>query len=63
MGKTNKDWHGDHPMPKNPTEEQRLAWHLDHAAHCGCRGIPGTILALMEERGIAVPELQQPELR
>lgn len=43
-------------MPKNPKPEQRIAWHLDHAQHCGCRGIPAGVLDLMAARGIAVPE-------
>lgn len=31
--------HRQHRMPKNPTEEQRIAWHIEHAKHCGCREI------------------------
>ncbi len=27
-------------MPKNPTEAERIKWHLEHAKNCGCRGIP-----------------------
>lgn len=32
--KINKEWHLAHPMPKNPTQEQRLKWHLEHSKHC-----------------------------
>lgn len=36
----NAKWHKNHVMPKNPTPEQRLAWHAAHAAHCDCRKPP-----------------------
>lgn len=38
--RVNREWHLAHPMPKNPTEEVRLRWHLEHAKHCRCRPIP-----------------------
>jgi hypothetical protein len=43
-------------MDKNPTAEERLTWHLEHTAHCGCRPIPASLLSIMAQRGIAVPE-------
>jgi hypothetical protein len=43
----NAAWHGSHRMPKNPTTEQRLAWHVAHQKHCGCRPMPATLRALM----------------
>jgi len=46
----NADWHGKHPMPKNPTIEQRIAWHMAHQEHCGCRPIPEKLRELMVER-------------
>ncbi|MFV0358834.1 hypothetical protein [Tropicimonas sp.] len=58
MATINRIWHAKHPMPRNPTDRERLEWHLDHAAHCGCREIPKSILALMELRGIPRPELR-----
>lgn len=48
-------WHKAHPMPKNPTLDQRIEWHLAHARACGCRAIEGKLLAEMRQRGIAVP--------
>jgi hypothetical protein len=36
----NKPWHDAHEMPKNPSEEQRIEWHKEHAKECGCRPIP-----------------------
>jgi hypothetical protein len=51
----NKEWHLRHKMPKNPTVEQRIEWHLAHARNCGCRKIEGKILDEMKKRRIAVP--------
>lgn len=28
--KINKEWHLKNRMPKNPTSEQRIAWHIEH---------------------------------
>ncbi|WP_298874465.1 hypothetical protein [uncultured Bradyrhizobium sp.] len=39
----NKEWHRSHRMPGKATREQRIAWHADHAAACGCREIPLSI--------------------
>lgn len=36
----NEAWHRAHPMPKNPTEDERARWHEAHARACGCRPIP-----------------------
>ena len=36
----NKEWHLAHPMPKNPSLQQRIEWYLEHAKNCGCREIP-----------------------
>ncbi len=38
--KLNGEWHKQHPMPKNPTMQERVKWHIDHAKECGCRPIP-----------------------
>jgi len=48
----NKQWHETHKMPKHPTLQQRVDWHLEHAKNCGCRAIPGTVLREMEKRGM-----------
>lgn len=50
--KLNKEWHLAHRMPKNPTIEQRIDWHLEHAKHCRCREIPAKLVAEMTKRGI-----------
>jgi hypothetical protein len=45
----NAEWHRAHRMPKNPTLEQRLAWHREHAEHCDCRKPPPKLAALLRE--------------
>jgi hypothetical protein len=37
-------------MPKNPTAQQRIEWHLAHTKVCECRPIPQTVLNLLRER-------------
>ena len=61
MGKTNAAWHRAHRMPPNATLDQRIAWHLEHAANCGCREIPARLREEMTRRGITVPALQEAE--
>jgi hypothetical protein len=51
----NSAWHAAHPMPKNPTLDQRIAWHLAHAKACGCRAITDKLRDEIAARGIAVP--------
>jgi hypothetical protein len=55
MGKTNAAWHRAHRMPARATIDQRVAWHLEHAAHCACRPVPESIRAALRARGLAVP--------
>lgn len=43
----NADWHRAHRMPKNPTLEQRLDWHREHARNCDCRKPPPKLAALL----------------
>ena len=43
--KLNAEWHASHRMPTNPSRAQRVAWHSEHAAACGCRPIPANLLA------------------
>jgi hypothetical protein len=52
VGSINKDWHLAHPMPPKATLDQRVAWHLEHARRCSCRGIPAGILAELKRRGV-----------
>jgi hypothetical protein len=55
MNKINAAWHRSHPMPRNPTLDQRIEWHIAHAKHCGCRPIAGKLRDEMVKRGIEVP--------
>lgn len=55
----NRKWHEEHRMPERASDDERIAWHVAHARHCGCRPIPGGVRALMDSRGIAVPEPAQ----
>jgi len=43
MGKINKEWHARNRMPKNPTRDQRIDWHLNHAKNCACRETPKSV--------------------
>ncbi|MFO0744154.1 MAG: hypothetical protein U1F43_00580 [Myxococcota bacterium] len=47
--KLDATWHRAHPMPPRPTLAERIAWHSEHARHCGCRPMPPALLALVEQ--------------
>jgi hypothetical protein len=36
-------------MPQRATREQRIKWHVAHAAACSCRAIPESIRADVEK--------------
>ncbi len=55
--KINKEWHLAHPMPKNPTFDQRVEWHLEHQKNCACRPIAGKLADEMRIRGIKFDHL------
>jgi hypothetical protein len=38
--KPNAEWHRAHRMPAAATREERVEWHAEHAAACGCRPVP-----------------------
>jgi hypothetical protein len=48
--KTNARWHAAHRMPRSPSLEQRVSWHVAHAAHCACRPMPATVVAELKRR-------------
>jgi nucleotide-binding universal stress UspA family protein len=53
--KLNREWHLSHPMPKNPTLEQRIQWHLEHLRNCSCRtDLPPKLKAEMKKRNIKI---------
>lgn len=41
-------WHLSHKMPKNPTTEERVYWHIAHKKMCGCRPIPKSVQNLIK---------------
>ena len=43
-------WHKENRMPKNPTLDQRITWHLAHAKNCNCRPLGGKILEEIKKR-------------
>jgi hypothetical protein len=51
--KINAAWHAEHKMPKNPSFEERVAWHLAHQKNCSCRPISAKLAEEMKQRGIA----------
>lgn len=50
--KLNKDWHTANKMPKNPTMDERIEWHLEHQKNCGCRDIPEKLKLEIDKRGL-----------
>ena len=50
LPRLNADWHRAHPMPKNPSLAQRIAWHEEHSGVCGCRPMPDSIAAALRAR-------------
>ena len=49
--KINKQWHLANKMPKNPSLDERVKWHLAHAKNCNCRPLGGKILEEIKKRG------------
>jgi hypothetical protein len=54
MTKINKEWHEKNRMVKNPTLDQRVSWHVEHARHCQCRKLEGKMLEEIRSRGIKI---------
>ncbi len=59
----NAEWHLAHPMPKHATLDERVAWHVEHAAACGCREMPRAIRDEMKRRGVKVHSPTERERR
>lgn len=51
----NRKWHAMHKLGRKATLEERLNWHVKHAANCNCREMPPTIKRELEARGLLVP--------
>jgi len=50
----NKVWHLANKMPKKPTIDQRIKWHLEHVKNCDCRPLVGKILEEIKKRGVRI---------
>jgi hypothetical protein len=48
----NADWHTKSKMPKNPSLDERIKWHLNHVKHCNCRPLGGKILEEVKRRDL-----------
>lgn len=48
--KINASWHSKNKMPKNPTLDERIAWHLAHSKNCACRPLKGKIMDEIKKR-------------
>lgn len=46
----NAAWHMKNKMPKNPTIDERVEWHLTHSKNCTCRPLGGKILEEIKKR-------------
>lgn len=51
---TNREWHQANRMPPRATFDQRVEWHIAHAAHCTCRPAPELVRAEIARRGVAL---------
>ncbi|MGA2471212.1 MAG: hypothetical protein ABSG64_11035 [Solirubrobacteraceae bacterium] len=57
----NRDWHAAHRLDARAGEDERTAWHREHAARCGCRQPPARIAALLAaERAEPTPPSPSP---
>jgi hypothetical protein len=54
----NRQWHLAHRLPRQASLEQRLEWHLLHAANCTCRDMPENIRRELEARGRLTPTVR-----
>jgi hypothetical protein len=50
----NAIWHNKNKMPKNPSLDDRVKWHVAHSHHCQCRPLHGKILEEIKRRKIKV---------
>ncbi|MBI2061224.1 MAG: hypothetical protein HYT87_15910 [Nitrospirae bacterium] len=47
--KINKVWHLANKMPKNPTHEERMRWHVAHNRKCQCHPASAKLQSEIEE--------------
>jgi hypothetical protein len=52
--KLNREWHAANRMPKNATDDERVAWHIEHQRHCQCRTMPKGVQELLRRHNAPV---------
>lgn len=52
--KINKAWHLANPMPKNPTLDERIAWHVAHLRNCACRELTPKLKEEFKKRKLSI---------
>ncbi len=51
--RVNAEWHRENVMPRYPSLEERIKWHVEHYRECGCRPIPSNIASEIKKRGVS----------
>ena len=47
----NDEWHAKHRLSQNPTMDQQVTWHIEHARRCTCRhAVDPKVLAELQRR-------------
>jgi Imm-5 like putative immunity protein len=46
----NTEWHSKHKLPDNPTLDERITWHMEHARRCPCPDHDDDILPELRKR-------------
>ena len=61
----NRTWREAHPLPRGANLQQRIEWYIAHAAACGCRDMPASVRAAVEQRrdGAVEPDTSPPRER
>lgn len=54
--KPNQAWHRNHRLSRRASDDEAIAWHLRHAASCGCQAIPEDVMAELDRRAIVLPQ-------
>ena len=49
----NAEWHRENVMPRNPSLEERIEWHIEHSEECGCRPVPAKIAFEIKKRKLS----------
>jgi hypothetical protein len=49
MGTVDKGWHDKHVLGRSARMAERIGWHREHQEACGCRPIPASVRAAVEQ--------------